>query len=48
VADCEHVKKLHVLRQFTVADGELTVSLQIRCGVLFARHKAEMETPHRE
>ena len=35
-ARCEQIKKFHVLpRPFTVADGELTVSLKTRRGVIF-------------
>ena len=35
-------------RPFTVADGELTVSLKMRRGVIFARCQAELESLYRE
>jgi long-chain acyl-CoA synthetase len=49
VAGYEQVKKFHVLpRPFTVAAGELTVSLKMRRGVIFARYQAELESLYRE
>jgi long-chain acyl-CoA synthetase len=49
VAGYEQVKKFCVLpRPFTVADGELTVSLKTRRGVIFERYKAELEALYRE
>jgi long-chain acyl-CoA synthetase len=49
VAGYEQVKKFHVLpRPFTVAAGELTVSLKTRRGVIFERHRAELESLYRE
>jgi long-chain acyl-CoA synthetase len=49
VANYEQVKKFHVLpRPFTVADGELTVSLKMRRGVIFARYQAELESLYRD
>jgi long-chain acyl-CoA synthetase len=44
VAGCERVKQFLVLpRPFTVAAGELTVSLKMRRRVSFERHHAELE-----
>jgi len=44
VAGYEQVKKFIVLpRPFTVAAGELTVSLKTRRGVIFAKYQAELE-----
>jgi long-chain acyl-CoA synthetase len=44
VAGYEHVKKFIVLpRPFTVATDELTVSLKMRRGIIFARHQAELD-----
>jgi long-chain acyl-CoA synthetase len=49
VAGYEQVKKFRVLpRPFTVADGELTVSLKTRRGVIFEKHRAELESLYRE
>jgi long-chain acyl-CoA synthetase len=49
VAVYEQVKKFHVLpRPFTVAAGELTVSLKTRRGVIFERYKVELESLYRE
>ncbi len=49
VAGYEQVKKFCVRpRPFTVADGELTVSLKTRRGVIFERHKAELDALYRE
>ncbi|HEY5698764.1 MAG TPA: hypothetical protein VIT01_14760, partial [Acidimicrobiales bacterium] len=49
VAGYEQVKKFLVLpRPFTVADGELTVSLKMRRGVIFARYQAELEALYRD
>jgi long-chain acyl-CoA synthetase len=49
VAGYEQVKKFHVLpRPFTVAAGELTVSLKTRRGVIFERYHAELEALYRE
>ena len=49
VAGYEQVKKFHVLAQpFTVAAGELTVSLKTRRGVIFERYQAELEALYRE
>jgi long-chain acyl-CoA synthetase len=48
-ARCEQVKKFLVLpRPFTVAAGELTVSLKTRRGVIFARYQAELDALYRE
>jgi long-chain acyl-CoA synthetase len=49
VAGYEQVKKFHVVPQpFTVAAGELTVSLKTRRGVIFEHYRAELETLYRE
>jgi long-chain acyl-CoA synthetase len=49
VAGYEQVKKFLVLpRPFTVAAGELTVSLKTRRGVIFERYHAELEALYRE
>jgi long-chain acyl-CoA synthetase len=49
VAGYERVKKFLVLpRPFTVAAGELTVSLKTRRGVIFERHHAALEALYRE
>ncbi|HEV3345233.1 MAG TPA: AMP-dependent synthetase/ligase [Pirellulales bacterium] len=49
VAGYEQVKKFHILaRPFTVETGELTVSLKMRRGVIFARYQAELESLYRE
>jgi long-chain acyl-CoA synthetase len=49
VAGYEQVKKFCVLpRPFTVADGELTVSLKMRRGVIFARYQSELDALYRE
>jgi long-chain acyl-CoA synthetase len=49
VAGYEQVKKFRVLpRPFTVVAGELTVSLKMRRGVIFARYQAELESLYRE
>jgi long-chain acyl-CoA synthetase len=49
VAGYEQVKKFHVLpRPFSVENGELTVSLKMRRGIIFARHQAELESLYRE
>ena len=49
VAGYEQVKRFHILpRPFTVVDGELTVSLKMRRGVIFARYQAELESLYRE
>jgi len=49
MAGYEQVKKFLVLpRPFTVAAGELTVSLKTRRGVIFARYQAELEALYRE
>jgi long-chain acyl-CoA synthetase len=49
VAGYEQVKKFIVLpRPFTVADEELTVSLKMRRGVIFAKHQAELDALYRE
>ena len=49
VAGYEQVKRFLVLpRPFTVAAGELTVSLKMRRGVIFAKYHAELEALYRE
>ena len=49
VAGYEQVKRFLVLpRPFTVAAGELTVSLKTRRGVIFAKYHAELEALYRE
>jgi long-chain acyl-CoA synthetase len=49
MAGYEQVKKFLVLsRPFTVAAGELTVSLKTRRGVIFARYQADLEALYRE
>ena len=49
VASYEQVKKFHVMpRPFTVAAGELTVSLKMRRSVIFAHYQAELESLYRE
>jgi long-chain acyl-CoA synthetase len=49
VAGYEQVKSfLVLLRPFTVAAGELTVSLKARRGVIFERYHAELEALYRE
>ena len=49
VATYEHVKKFIVLpRPFTVAADELTVSLKMRRGVIFAKYQAELDALYRE
>lgn len=49
LAGYEHVKKFHVLpRPFTVAAGELTVSLKTRRGIIFDHYRAELEALYRE
>ena len=49
VAGYEQVKKFLVLpRPFTVAAGELTVSLKTRRRVIFERYHAELEALYRE
>jgi long-chain acyl-CoA synthetase len=49
VAGYEQVKKIVVLpRPFTVAAGELTVSLKTRRGVIFAKYQAELEALYRD
>ena len=49
VAGYEQVKKFHVLpRPFTVAAGELTVSLKMRRGVICTRYQSELESLYRE
>jgi len=49
VAGYEQVKKFLVLpRPFTVAAGELTVSLKTRRRVIFEKHQAELEALYRE
>lgn len=49
VAGYEQVKKFHVLpRPFTVAAGELTVSLKTRRAVIFERYRAELDALYRE
>jgi long-chain acyl-CoA synthetase len=49
VAGYEQVKKFLVLpRPFTVAAGELTVSLKTRRGVIFTKYQAELEALYRE
>src|SRR5207249_4272000 len=49
VASYEHVKKFVVVPQpFTVAAGEMTVSLKLRRNVVFAKYQAELEALYRE
>jgi long-chain acyl-CoA synthetase len=49
VATWEHVRKFVVLRQpFTVAGGELTVSLKLRRGIVFDKYKAELDALYRD
>ncbi len=49
VAGYERVKKFLILpRPFTVAAGELTVSLKTRRGVIFERHRAALEALYRD
>ena len=49
VAGYEQVKKFHILPQpFTVAAGELTVSLKTRRGVIFERYRDELAALYRE
>jgi long-chain acyl-CoA synthetase len=49
VSNWERVKKFVVLpRPFTVAGGELTVSLKLRRGVVLAKHRAAVEALYRE
>jgi long-chain acyl-CoA synthetase len=49
VASYEQVKKFIVLpRPFTVAADELTVSLKLRRGVIFAKYQAELDALYRE
>jgi long-chain acyl-CoA synthetase len=49
VAGYEQVKKFRILpRPFTVETGELTVSLKMRRGIIFARYQAELESLYRE
>jgi len=49
VASYEQVKKFIVLpRPFTVAADELTVSLKMRRGVIFAKYQAELDALYRE
>ena len=49
VAGYEQVKKFIVLpRPFTVAADELTVSLKMRRGVIFAKYQAELDALYRE
>ncbi len=49
VAGYERVKKFIVLpRPFSVADGELTVSLKLRRNVVFNKYRAELEALYRE
>lgn len=49
MAGYEQVKKFLVLpRPFTVAAGELTVSLKTRRRVIFEKHQAELEALYRE
>src|SRR5208282_550448 len=48
VARWEQVRKFVVLsRPFTVAAEELTVSLKLRRGVVFEKHRAELEALYR-
>ena len=49
MAGYEQVKKFIVLpRPFTVAADELTVSLKMRRGVIFAKYQAELDALYRE
>jgi long-chain acyl-CoA synthetase len=49
VSTCEQVRKFLVLpRPFTVAADELTVSLKLRRGVVFAKHKGALDGLYRE
>ena len=49
VAGYEQVKKFIVLpRPFTVAADELTVSLKMRRGIIFAKYQAELDALYRE
>jgi long-chain acyl-CoA synthetase len=49
VAGYEQVKRFRILpRPFTVAAGELTVSLKMRRDVIFAHYQAELESLYRE
>ncbi len=49
LAGYEQVKKFIVLpRPFTVAADELTVSLKMRRGVIFAKYRTELEALYRE
>jgi long-chain acyl-CoA synthetase len=49
VSNWERVRKFVVLpRPFTVAGGDLTVSLKLRRGVVLAKHRAAVEALYRE
>jgi long-chain acyl-CoA synthetase len=49
VSPWEQVRKLAVLpRPFSIADGEVTVSLKLRRGVIAERHKDEIEAMYRD
>ena len=49
VAPCQQVRKFVVLpRPFTVAAGELTVSLKLRRNVVLAKYEAELAALYQE